>query len=222
MPQQQRGEPMDKGMSGAAQAHGQQRIASLQAAPRRSAGAGRMTGGAHCWRATPRAGTMALVRAGRNVARRKRMTAGARQEQAAAGAASIANRRAASIPKGEKLTAPASGAWRADVPGRARALCLLGMTDREIAGHFGVTAETFCRWKKAHPELAEAMQGARAIADARVAASLYQRAVGYSMECEDVKMVAGEPQIVRYRKTFPPDVTAQIFWLKNRRPDLWP
>lgn len=133
----------------------------------------------------------------------------------------MTNEQAASIPKGRKLTAPAKGAWRGDVPERARALCLLGLTDAEIAGHFGVAAETFCRWKKAHPELAEAMQGARAIADARVAASLYQRAVGYSVECEDVKMVAGEPQIVRYRKTFPPDVAAQIFWLKNRRPDLW-
>ena len=107
------------------------------------------------------------------------------------------------------------------MPERARALCLLGLTDAEIAAHFGVAAETFCRWKKAHPELAEAMQGARSVADARVVASLYQRAVGYSMECEEVKMVAGEPQIVRYRKSFPPDVTAQIFWLKNRRPDLW-
>lgn len=133
----------------------------------------------------------------------------------------MASRQATSIPKGRQLTAPARGAWRGDVPERARALCLLGLTDAEIAGHFGVAPETFCRWKKAHPELAEAMQGARSVADARVAVSLYQRAVGYSMECEEVKMVAREPQVVRYRKSFPPDVTAQIFWLKNRRPDLW-
>jgi hypothetical protein len=26
---------------------------------------------------------------------------------------------------------------------------------------------------------------------------------------------------VPYREYFPPDVTAGIFWMKNRRPDLW-
>ena len=132
----------------------------------------------------------------------------------------MTGRQAASIPKGA-LSAPARGAWHGDVPERARALCLLGLTDAEIAGSIGVTPETFCRWKKAHPALAEAMQGARVTADARVAASLYQRAIGFTMECEEIKMVAGEPQTVRYRKTFPPDVTAQIFWLKNRCPALW-
>ena len=134
----------------------------------------------------------------------------------------MTDRRATSLPKGSELTTPTKrSAWSADIPERARALCLLGLTNAELAEHFGVARETFCRWKRQHPELAEAMQGARAVADARVAASLYQRAVGYSVECEEVKMVAGEPQIVRYRKSIPPDVTAQIFWLKNRRPDLW-
>lgn len=134
----------------------------------------------------------------------------------------MTDRRATSLPKGGELTTPTKrSAWSADIPERARALCLLGLTNAELAEHFGVARETFCRWKRQHPELAEAMQGARSVADARVAASLYQRAIGYSVECEEVKMVAGEPQRVRYRKTFPPDVTAQIFWLKNRRPDLW-
>lgn len=113
------------------------------------------------------------------------------------------------------------GAWCADIPERARRFALLGITDREMAEHFGVHETTFCKWKTQHPELAKAMLTGRQGADAEVAASLYQRAVGFTMETEDIKIVGGEPVTVTLRKTFPPEVQAQIFWLKNRRPDLW-
>ena len=52
--------------------------------------------------------------------------------------------------------------------------------------------------------------------------SLYQRAVGYSYEtikifCDKNGNVTKMP----YREHVPPDVTAQIFWLKNRDPAHW-
>ena len=31
----------------------------------------------------------------------------------------------------------------------------------------------------------------------------------------------GTEHIVPYTERYPPDTTAAIFWLKNRRPDLW-
>ena len=60
-------------------------------------------------------------------------------------------------------------------------------------------------------------------ADAGVAASLFHRAKGYSHDA--VKIVAdaktGAEHIVPYTEHYPPDTTACIFWLKNRRKNDW-
>jgi hypothetical protein len=60
-------------------------------------------------------------------------------------------------------------------------------------------------------------------ADAEVAERLYRRALGY--EHSSVKIFAdpktGAQLVVPYTERFPPDTTACITWLKNRRPDLW-
>ena len=52
-------------------------------------------------------------------------------------------------------------------------------------------------------------------------ASLYQRGIGYSHEAEKILVV--DKQVVRekYVEHYPPDTTAGVFWLKNRRPHLW-
>ena len=111
--------------------------------------------------------------------------------------------------------------WRAEIPQQAREFALLGITDREMAVHFGVDETTFNKWKRLHPELKEALDGGRDGANAKVAASLYERAVGFTETVQEIKLVMGEPKVVEYKRYFPPEVQAQIFWLKNRRPDLW-
>jgi hypothetical protein len=59
-------------------------------------------------------------------------------------------------------------------------------------------------------------------ADARVERSLYMRAVGYSYDAEKIFCDKnGKVTRVPYREHVPPDVTAQIFWLKNRDPAHW-
>ena len=113
------------------------------------------------------------------------------------------------------------GNWRDSIPQQAREFALLGITNKEMAAHFGVDESTFYKWMKAHPELQDALDGGRDGANAKVAASLYQRAVGFTETIQDIKIIAGEPQVVEYKRYFPPEVQAQIFWLKNRRPDLW-
>jgi hypothetical protein len=62
--------------------------------------------------------------------------------------------------------------------------------------------------------------GARGI---RVERSLYQRANGYNYEAVKIFMPAGskQPVVVHYIEHMPPDVTAGMFWLKNRDPDNW-
>jgi hypothetical protein len=51
--------------------------------------------------------------------------------------------------------------------------------------------------------------------------SLYQRAIGFEYDAVKVFNAKGRPLVVPYRHVVPPDVTAQIFWLKNRRPERW-
>ena len=51
--------------------------------------------------------------------------------------------------------------------------------------------------------------------------ALYRRAVGYTHEAVKVFQFQGAEVIVPYTEIVQPDVTACIFWLKNRRPDQY-
>lgn len=110
---------------------------------------------------------------------------------------------------------------------QARKMCaLLGATDRELAEFFEVSEATLNTWKIEHPEFLEALKSGKESADARVEKSLYQRAIGYSHPEDDIRTVAigdgmSEITITPTVKHYPPDTTACIFWLKNRRKDQW-
>lgn len=99
--------------------------------------------------------------------------------------------------------------------------CLLGATDENLGSFFGVSEKTICEWKKRHKEFASALKRGKEDADANVAKSLYNRALGYSHPEE--KIFQSEGQVIRAEtvKHYPPDATAMIFWLKNRQPELW-
>ena len=99
--------------------------------------------------------------------------------------------------------------------------CAAGFTDRELAELFGVGESTINKWKLDHVEFAGALKRGKFPADERVERSLFQRAIGYTYDTVKILKPAGttEPVIVPYRQHVPPDVTACIFWLKNRRPD---
>jgi len=97
-------------------------------------------------------------------------------------------------------------------------LYLLGATDAQIADILGVSRDTFYAWKKKYPELSDTK---KAIADAKVAESLYKRAIGYSHKAVKIFNNYGKPLIVPYTERYPPDVTAALKWLYNRQPELW-
>lgn len=106
---------------------------------------------------------------------------------------------------------------------QARRLSLLGATDREMAEFFQVSESTLNLWKIEHPEFSESLKLGKDAADERVEKSLYRRALGYSHDA--VKIFAdpktGAEQIVPFTEHYPPDTTAAIFWLKNRKPAEW-
>jgi hypothetical protein len=106
---------------------------------------------------------------------------------------------------------------------QARKLCMLGHTDLEIAQFFDVTDRCFYKWKVQHPELVQALRAGKEVADSRVERSLYARAVGYNYEAVKIFMPAGRanPVYAPYTEHVPPDVTAGIFWMKNRDPAHW-
>lgn len=100
-------------------------------------------------------------------------------------------------------------------------LALLGLTDVEIAGALGTSEPTLNKWKRDHPQFAEELKRGKQVPDSNVAASLYERAIGYSHESVKIFNAGGAPLVVPFTEHFPPDVTACIFWLKNRQPRLW-
>jgi len=104
---------------------------------------------------------------------------------------------------------------------QAYKLCLLGATDKEMADFFNVKEQTINNWKKNHPSFFESIKRGKIVADANVAKSLYHRALGYSHPEDKIFNDNGEPLIVPTVKHYPPDPTAAIFWLKNRKPAEW-
>ncbi len=96
-----------------------------------------------------------------------------------------------------------------------------GFTDKEIADFLGVTEQTVNNWKKSYPNFFESLKKGKAVADEKVERSLYNRATGYSHPDVHISNYQGNITITPIIKHYPPDVTAQIFWLKNRKPNEW-
>ena len=111
--------------------------------------------------------------------------------------------------------------YRPEFAAQAEKLCRLGATDRELAEFFEVCEATINTWKAAQPGFLESLKSGKGLADAEVADKLYRRATGYSHEAVKIFNDGGTPLVVPYTEHYPPDTTAAIFWLKNRRPDRW-
>lgn len=101
-----------------------------------------------------------------------------------------------------------------------------GLTDDQIAQKIGIGTSTFYRWQEQFREFRDALKKGKAPVDIQVENALLKRALGYEYEetITEIEELAGGHQKKHIRKVTkhcPPDTTAQIFWLKNRRPDRW-
>ena len=97
-----------------------------------------------------------------------------------------------------------------------------GLTDEQIAVNIGISRSTLNAWKDKYSDISDTLKRGKDVVDRRVENALLKRALGY--EYEEVKeKFEGNVMTERTvaKKEVIPDVTAQIFWLKNRKPGDW-
>lgn len=97
-----------------------------------------------------------------------------------------------------------------------------GLTDEQIAENIGISVRTLYRWKKQNCQICHALKKGKEVADRQIENALFKRAAGYDYEEVKEEYQNGElTKKVVTKKHIPGDTTAQIFWLKNRRPEYW-
>jgi len=111
--------------------------------------------------------------------------------------------------------------YKPEYAARAKELCERGAIDAELAAEFDVTIGTIWQWQRRYPEFFNAVKVGKDVADDRIERSLYDRGVGYTYETEKIFQYQGKIIRAKVIEHMPPDVTACIFWLKNRRPAEW-
>ena len=84
-----------------------------------------------------------------------------------------------------------------------------------------MSVATIKNWAARYPEFLAARKTGKDLADENVERSLYHRAMGYEHDDVDIRVVEGQVVQTPIRKHYPPDATAMIFWLKNRKPKDW-
>ena len=109
-----------------------------------------------------------------------------------------------------------------------------GLDDKQIAANIGYNETYFSELKGKIPELSKALKNGRAPLELKVENTLYTKATGMKVKVQQaikVKDVYYDEEgrrcenerieIVELEQEIPPDTTACIFWLKNRKPEQW-
>ena len=103
-----------------------------------------------------------------------------------------------------------------------------GLTDEQIASNMGVAYSTLKVWKEKYSAVSAALKKGKEVIDIQVENALLKRALGYSYNevtrerIRDPETGETSLEITKtVKKEVVPDTTAQIFWLKNRKPKEW-
>jgi len=100
--------------------------------------------------------------------------------------------------------------------------CKDGLIEDDIVKKLNIAMSTFSRYKVEHEELREALKKGKEVIDYEVEQKLLKRAMGYDYnEVKNVTDPDGGITTTITVKSVIPDTTAQIFWLKNRKPKEW-
>ena len=93
-----------------------------------------------------------------------------------------------------------------------------GLTQQQIANNLGISIDTLIENKKKYSEFNDALKKGKEVIDFEVENALLKRALGYEYEEETYENGILTKKV---KKHVAPDTTAQIFWLKNRKPNNW-
>ena len=118
-----------------------------------------------------------------------------------------------------------------------------GLTDEQMAQKMGIVPSTFYAWILKYPEISEAIKNGKEPVDIDVEDSMVKLALGHYVTVKKPMKVRTEKRLKKKDKDgreyetgviveehieyvdeqvyIPPNVTAQIFWLKNRKPEQW-
>ena len=97
-----------------------------------------------------------------------------------------------------------------------------GLTDEQIARNIGIATSTFYEWKKKKLEFSETLKKGKEVVDFEVENALLKKALGYTITLNKQKVTKdGDVVDITEEVHVPPDTTAQIFWLKNRKKEQW-
>lgn len=103
-----------------------------------------------------------------------------------------------------------------------------GLTEEQIARNMGIGYSTLQAWKNKYQDILDTLKRGKEVIDIQVENALLKRALGYRYQEITEEIIedenTGESKLVvtkRVTKEVVPDTTAQIFWLKNRKPKEW-
>jgi len=109
-----------------------------------------------------------------------------------------------------------------------------GLTDDQIAHNMGIAYSTFRDWRDKFPALSAALKQGKAPVDIQVENALLKKALGFTVSIKKPIKLKTKRQLkdkgtieeehIEYADEevyIPPDTLAQIYWLKNRKPNRW-
>ena len=118
----------------------------------------------------------------------------------------------------------------------ARRIAEICESEEEIASRLGIGLVFFRKWKKKHPEFAEAISLGLAESDFAVIKALHKKATGFNVGLKKsykLKRIDFDPDTGKKIREYeelatgieetyvPVDLSAEKFWLKNRQSDRW-
>lgn len=97
-----------------------------------------------------------------------------------------------------------------------------GLTNSQIAKKMRISESTYYEYLRNFPQISEAIKKGKEVVDYEVEAQLLKSIKGF-VETYDQQTVTKDGDVVGFKesKYIPPNITAAIFWLKNRQPEKY-
>lgn len=93
-----------------------------------------------------------------------------------------------------------------------------GLTMEQIAHNIGIVKSTLYKWIEKSKDFSDALKVSRDSADRQVENALFNNALGFKYIEQQLTDTGEVVDVEKYAK---PNTTAQIFWLKNRKAEVW-